>query len=147
MATIKKPKKIVLDNQLVEDFFFNDVRLIGIASPLESYEFVYLVNQCFNFNFKRNHELMRSRDEIDFAAYDFFDTKKHANHIIYSNRNKTDFYLTELKNVDFIWMIDCQSNLSQLIKDSLEIIPKLKNSPYCFEIKIEQIKEKQLLLY
>jgi hypothetical protein len=90
---------------------------------------------------------MRSKDEIDFAAYDFFDTKKHVKHIICSNRNKTDFYLTELKNVDFIWMIDCQSNLNQLIKDSLEIIPKLKNSPYCFEIKIEQIKEKQLLLY
>ena len=59
----------------MEDFFFNDVRLIGIASALESYEFVYLVNQCFNFNFKRNHELMRSKDEIDFAAYDFLTLK------------------------------------------------------------------------
>ncbi len=147
MATLKKPKKIVLDNLLVEEFFFNDVRLIGITSPLESFEFIFLINQSFNFNFKRNHELMRSKDEIDFAAYDFFEKNRHANHIIYSNRNKTDFYLSELKNVDFIWMIDCQSNLEQIIKNSLEIIPKLKNSPYCFEINIEQIKEKQLLLY
>jgi len=130
--------KLVLDIGAMQEDFFADSSLIGIASALPIYRFCWLLNNCFNINFTREPELdvklPGKKDTPDhyFPVYQYtLPTGTHA-HMLYSLKNNDKKLLPEVKQLDYLWMI--QSSTPE--KDAADFIKYLRTIP---DVQLAQI--------
>ncbi len=141
-----KIKKQLLDNAALEDEFFEDVKLTGIVCPFESYQFIWKINQVFNFSFERNHSCEVHIGELFFPVYSFIEDNKYIEHYIYSNRNKTHFLLPDMKNIDFVWLIKGIQYQSQYLNLINETLKKITGIVYTFDINSAKLQQRQHLI-
>jgi hypothetical protein len=145
MKTVKA-KKLVLDNALLEEEFFEDIALIGIVSALDFHTFIWTINSYLNTSFARNHASEINLQDVFFPVFSFEENLALVEHYIFCNRNKTNFLLPEAKNVDYIWMIKTTFNKTNCIAKYLQHLPSIQAVNYCFEIAPNSIKNKQHLI-
>jgi hypothetical protein len=146
MALKSISKKLILDNAALEEEFFEDVKLTGIVCPLDSYHFIWKINQSFNFNFERNHSYEVNVGDLFFPVYSYIEEEKNIEHYIYSNRNKTHFLLPDMKNIDFVWLIkgiQYQTRYFDLINETMK---KLAGIVYIFDINSDKLQQRQHLI-
>lgn len=106
-----KSGKLVLDTSAMQDDFFEGAALIGISTSLTAHRFCWLLNSCFNLSFARAVEMdvcLRSTREEDhqyFSVYHYVEPLNVGQHILYRLRCGKERLLPELKNLDYLWMV------------------------------------------
>ncbi len=106
-----KSGKLVLDTSAMQDDFFEDAALIGIATTLPAHRLCWLLNASFNLGFVRAVEMdvcLRSAREEDhqyFSVYQYVEPLNVGQHLLYRLRCGKQRLLPELKNLDFLWMV------------------------------------------
>ena len=133
-----KSKKLILDNSMLEEEFFEDTQLLGIVCPRPSYHFIWQLNQSFNYEFERCHDFEVCVKDVFFEVFRFEEKEKMVEHFIFTNRKKTHYLLEEAKNIDFI-SIDTENTELDVLKGidlnvynvKLFVVENNYDEPFC----------------
>lgn len=130
--------KWTLNIAAMQEEFFSDRALIGIASSLPVYQFCWLINQKFDLNFVRDADsdiLFQNTDEnagVYFPIYTYSAPLNGIKYLIYKLKSDNMPLLPEVKQLDYLWMI--QSNSPE--SDAMDIANNLKSIK---EIQLAQL--------
>ncbi len=141
-----RQKKLVLDNSMLEEEFFEDALLIGIVCPLPSYRFIWHINEAFNYPFERKHEFEVDVNKVQYEVYNYTEEEKLIDHMIYTNRKNTRFLLEEARHIDFIWMIKGGFLPQEYTKQLPEVLKQVNSVVHVFVLNPLQLKSKHLLI-
>ena len=123
--------------------------LIGISCHLKDYRLSYLLNQHLNFDFVKMDDLMvsvSSQKEADnFSFYHFTDEEHYNFYFLLSNRGQESVLLPEMKQTDFLLLVEGPFKKNQLeqIQQKIRGIPNVLTS---YEIKLSSLKNYENLL-
>lgn len=141
-----KVKKLVLDNAALEEEFFEDVLLIGIVTPLEPHQLIWRIQKATGFLFKRDPDNDIEANGLFFPIYQLNENDKYIEHVIYTNRKKTDFLLPEARNTDFIWMLKGNLHHAGYETTIPLMLQQLSRIDHCFTINPAHLKNRQYLI-
>lgn len=125
--------KWTLNIAAMQEEFFTDTTLIGIASPLPGYRFCWMLNEYFDMNFVRDADLDICIQDNGKEAHYFplyrYDMPLNGNrYLLYKLKSDKENLLPEIRQLDYLWMI--QSNTSetdaQLITQQLRELPDIQ---------------------
>lgn len=141
-----RAKKLILDNAILEEEFFEDIQLLGIVCPSESYQFIWRIQEAFNYSFVRNTDYDIYVDEKTFRVYSYQQPERFLEHFIIGNRQGTNFLLSEIKNVDYIWML--KGNVFNQKEPTLisSHLTQLKDVVHVFPIDSANLSKRQYLI-
>ena len=126
-----KSGKLVLDTSAMQEDFFDETSLIGIASSLSAHRFCWLLNSHFNLLLARAVDMdvcLHAKGEEEFQHFSVFqycEPSSSTQHLFYRLRNGKESLLPELKNLDYLWMI--QSPQSEA--DAAQFAAHLRTMP------------------
>lgn len=120
--------KLVLDMAAMQEDFFADSALIGIASALPVYRFSWLLNRKFGLNFTREADLdvvvqSGKGNQHYFPVYQYCLPLNGYKHLLYRLKSDKETLLPEVKQLDYLWMI--QSSAAD--QEAHEVIQHLRN--------------------
>ncbi len=109
MATPKK-NFLKLDILQIEDYFFENVVLLGISSDKPIYTLCHFINEVCSLQFERQPhldiEIGKKKEAFKFAIYQSRVPNTDEVFTFYKLRNGDVHLLPSIKNVDYIWMIN-----------------------------------------
>lgn len=138
-------KKVLLETRSEPALF----TLIGISCHLKDYRLSYLLNQHLDFGFVKMDDLFvaaSSRKEPDsFSFYHFTDEEHYNSYFLLSNRGQESVLLPEMKQTDFLLLVEGPFKKLQLdqIQQKIRDIPNVLTS---YEIKLTGLKNYENLL-
>ena len=143
--------KLTIDNDIMVDEFFQDMRLLGIVAPLKDYRFCWYLNQMMQFDFRINNsieiQLNKKQRNYFFSIYEYVEKGGTIKHYLYNNRFDGEYLLPEFKHLDFLWLIKgdivAADDLSALIQ-AIRVLPGVQ---LVTEMTNEKIKNKQHLIF
>jgi hypothetical protein len=147
-----KEKKVLytLNIAETEDMFFEHVIAIGIIAPVKDFTFCWMVNKLSALHFRKSfeHEFCMQKKNRLYSFSIFQSTAYHQlyDHIIYANQNDGEFLLPELRNFDFIWLIQ---NTDVDKYNGSDIIALIRSIPYvnmCTVLNLKVIEHKGRLI-
>ena len=103
-------QKLLLDVSAMVEDFFAETSLIGIVCTHPAYRLAWLLNTKFNLDFVRETESDIQKNDVDKKEH-FFIVYKQINPTIgidftlYKLRSEKETLLPEVKQLDYIWMI------------------------------------------
>ena len=100
----ERVNKLVLDNSLITEAFFDGTRLLGIVAPIRGYQFCWHLNNAIGLDFRINElEIKRiyKKREYFFSVYEYREPTGSLEHYIYNNKFDGEFLLPEFKHLDF----------------------------------------------
>ena len=125
--------KLTLNIAAMQEEFFSDATLIGIASPLPAYYFCWMLNQHFDMHFTREPELdicvqTNKEQQNYFAIYQYCAPLNGARYLLYKLKSDKQTLLPEAKNLDYLWMIQSAApgSHAQQITDFLRNLPDVQ---------------------
>jgi len=135
--------KMTLDMVAMQEDFFADTVLIGIASALPGHRFCWLINKHFEMDFIRDPEQnvclqLKQNKECYFPIYKYELPLSNVMHLLYKLKNNTESLLPEAKQLDYIWLIQTTSPDT----DAYGITQTLRNIP---EVQLAQLLEPEKL--
>ena len=121
----------------MQEDFFADTALVGIATALPAYRFCWLLNKQFNIDFIREPELdvclqIVPEKSTYFPIYQYALPLSGNKYLLYKLKNDKESLLPEAKQLDYLWLL--QSNAPET--DAQEIVQHLRNVP---EIQLAQL--------
>jgi hypothetical protein len=142
--------KLTLDLNAMQDDFFADTELIGIRASMPAYRFCWLINTYFHFNFTRDPEFdikmeTPTGQDIYFEVYQYVLPQNSGKYIIYKLRSSEIHLLPEIKNLDFIWLVQSTTPL----EDANMLLKHCRNIneiELAQTIPLDRLKKKQFLL-
>lgn len=141
--------KLRLDDDKMSDDFFEDTRILGIASTLKNYQFCWHVEQSMLIDFQTSADLQipmeKNKRSYSFSVYEYLDSISSKEHFLYSNKHEGEFLLPELQHLDFIWLVrDPFQNDEQisLMQQQIRSIPGVQ---LVTEVPHDKIKSKDNL--
>jgi len=141
--------KLRLDDDKMSDNFFEDTRILGIASTLKNYQFCWHIEQTMLIDFQTSADLQipmeKNKRSYSFTVYEFIDPISSKEHFLYSNKHEGEFLLPELQHLDFIWLVrDPFHNDEQLslMQQQIRTIPGVQ---LVTEVPHDKIKSKDNL--
>ena len=127
------PNKWTLNTAAMQEDFFSDSALIGIASPVPAYQFCWMLNQHFDMNFVREPELdiclQSGKDHQHyFGIYQYTVPLNGARYLLYKLKNDKQNLLPETKGLDYLWMIQssCSDTQATQISGLLRTLPDVQ---------------------
>jgi hypothetical protein len=111
LGNIRLMSKLVLDTSAMEEDFFSDTSLIGIASTLPGYRFCWMINNHMNVHFEREPQSdlvfrLSETEHLTFALYRYCLPLNGSKYSIYKLRTEAEALMPELKQLDYLWMIE-----------------------------------------
>ena len=118
-----------LDVVAMQSEFFSDTALIGIVSALPAYRFCWMLNQKFDMDFVRDADSDICKPGADDSQDQYYSLYKYRaplngnKYLIYKLKNDQDSLLPEVKQLDYLWMIQSNSpdadaaQLTQYLRD------------------------------
>jgi len=123
--------------------------LFGISSHENDYRLSWAMNDCLGFALTKssNHCSFNQRlnENQEFSTYFFTDQESMNTYRLISNRCDNGFLLEELKNIDYLLLIE---PIDEVFKIS-DVITKIKSIPFVaaiFPIEISSLKNKKRIL-
>jgi hypothetical protein len=110
-------RKQILDAAIMQEDFFADAVMIGIASAAPAYKLCWTLNQHFDTDFSRDaeHDIClhdKNKQETYFPIFKHAAPFNGSRHVLYSLKSDSKTLLPELKGLDYLWMIrGCDSTL------------------------------------
>lgn len=157
--------KLLLDNALIEEEFFEDCRLWAIGSSIPGHALCWWLNQSFGLAFfrdpgldicikktaKRNRQMGNSLfgalfdgegvEEITFPVYHHNKPNTKFEIFLYGNKNRSETLLPEYKNADFLLLIKDSGYLEEY-EDFTRLLSLLQVIAWEKELYIPTIKGK-----
>ena len=134
--------KLKLDESAMEDAFFEDTCLLGLASALPPYRLGWILNEHFDINFTCEPEMTLESTKKDnnyyYMIYEHQLENSSNRYLLYQLKNNNVSLLPEISTVDYLWLI--QSGESE--QDAAEIAEELKKIP---DIQFSRIIEREQL--
>ena len=134
--------KLKLDESAMEDAFFEDTCLLGLASALPPYRLCWMLNEHFDINFTCEPEMTLESTKKDnkyyYMIYEHQLENSSNRYLLYQLKNNNVSLLPEISTVDYLWLI--QSGESE--QDAAEIAEELKKVP---DIQFSRIIERAQL--
>jgi len=132
-----------LDDDLI------DFLLIGIASHSKDYKLCYDINKQMNFDFCRtstDYTLTVKGKTVAFPMFEFIDEENILEFYLLANKNKSNYLLKELKNIDYLFMI--KGNIDFVdIHTYVTQLKELSSVLTAFPVEVEQLKSKEYLIF
>lgn len=125
------------------DGFF-DFKLLGISCSEKDYRLCWALNQTLGIDMVRlSNEGMPSREHLlEFPFFEYNDEENGRIFRLLSNRFETKILMKELKNIDYLFLIQGEDiNLQEIT----ELIGGIEFVFLATEIEIDKLKEKDLL--
>lgn len=144
-----------LDNSETENMFFKDTIVIGIVASVKDYKFCWHINTNTSLDFRKTYEQcinMRKQKkdtayrEYVFSVYECDDPLNAHQHILYANKSDGEFLLPELRNFDFIWVIQHVDVDHYKGTDIVELLKNLSIVQICTIINQQLITNKSHLI-
>ena len=128
--------KLVLDIDAMQEDFFADTAMLGIATALPAYHLCWVLNQRFDINFARdpdqNISTQKKDEQYYFPIYRYDFPNSSHKYLLYKLKNGSESLLPETKQLDYLWLIQTASP-----EDDVEDIAReIKNLP---DIQLAQI--------
>ncbi len=107
-------KKLTLNMADMESDFFSDTSLIGLACSQPAHKICWTLNRHFDMRFCRKPDLdvrvKKSKDEEEqyFSIYEYLQPLNGTRHLLYKLKNSEDVLLPEVKQLDYLWMIQSE---------------------------------------
>lgn len=137
------PKKHKLSVAIDQDYC-----LLGIVSDEPDYKLCWLMNEKLKFSFSKTDDLIlynpKNRAELLFSIFHYLDESTMINYRLIRNRLESDFFLLELKNIDYLLHI--QGDLkSDDIQDLIAGLLTVESIRMCVPVDLQKIKNKERL--
>ena len=118
----------------MQEDFFSDATLIGIAAPVPAYQFCWMLNQHFDVQFVREPELdislQAGKDHAQqhFAIYQYCAPLNGERYLLYNLKKDKQTLLPETKGLDFLWMVQSSTSETQAarISNLLRTLPQVQ---------------------
>ncbi len=134
----------------VEEAFFSDAYLIGIATRLSATTLCILLQHNFGFRFIRQPELDKTIDipnkgSFFFPVYEYFRPYGEQRFNLYQLKRQEEHLLPEIGKLDFLWMIAGNLALSTAteLTDVLRTFPEIQLAQI---LDVNKIKQKNRLI-
>lgn len=144
--------KLVLNTEDLTDDFYEGVRIFGVVSNYKNYKFIWEVNNALHMDFRCNPEneisLMKKNRKYYFQVYQHIVKNSSIVYYCYHNYYEGESLLPELKNIDFICLVQGASGLKEEEwKSLLRNIKSVNCVQMVSEISLSQIKNKANLIF
>ncbi len=123
--------------------------LLGISSHENDYRISWALNEHLGFRFTKteNHKVLNQRlkELQEFSTYHYTKNESSNTYRLISNRCDNGFLIEELKNIDFLLIIE-EKEISTPIQ---ELIANIKAIPFIsavFSIDLSSLKKKPHIL-
>lgn len=121
--------KLVLDMAAMEESFFSDTALIGIVCALSPHRFCQQLNRKMDLDFVRRPEsdpmIKVGGEPYYFHFFEYCLPLNGGRYAIYRLKSDKQVLLPEVKQLDYLWMIECGAPESQ----AATIMQLLRNLP------------------
>ena len=138
-------KKIYLDVR-PEPVFFT---LIGISCHAKDYRISFLLNKYLCSDFLKIEDLRitlsNKKDPAEFSLYYYYDEDYFNTYYLISNRNQEFILAPEIKQVDFLLVVEGEFRKAKKEK-LLKTIRNIPNILLATEVKFAEIKNYEMLL-
>ena len=128
--------------------FDEDYCLLGIASDEPDYKLCWLINQQLGTSFTKGEDLVVFNNKInqqqEVSLFTYYDDNKMVTYRMISNRSSSGYFLSDLKNIDYILHIQgfvMPNEIDELIGK----IIKTEGIRMCVPVDLRRIKEKERL--
>lgn len=144
-------QKLILDNNLINEIFFEETRLLGITAPLKNFQFCWQLNNYLGFHFRLNNEieihLKRKNRNYFFSIYESDVPNSCLVHYLYHNYFDGEYLLPEFKHIDYLWLMK-----GDIIEDEKcdwlkNAIKQMRGVQLVAELTNEQIKNKGNMVF
>lgn len=125
---------------IVNDYFEHSL-CIACQTTLPFYSFCQRVNNALFIDCRLllDHSL-EDKDEVRYKLFYDEDPKLNLEYFIIGNRERTNFLIPELKNMDYILMIRGLKLVPHLLESCLSKLQSIKSLTYAHEFEPLQIK-------
>lgn len=144
--------KLVLNTEDLTDDFYDGVRMFGVVSNFKNYKFIWEVNKALGLDFRCNPEneitLNKKNRKCYFQVYQHSVKNSSIIYYCYHNYFEGESLLPELKNIDFICLIQGADSLKdEEWKGLLSNIKSVNCVQMVSEIQLSQVKNKGNLIF
>ncbi len=137
--------KLKLNEALMEEEFFEETSLIGIACALPAYRLCWVLNDLFDIEFTCETDMTisltgKKGDELQYLpVYQYLLPNGVNRYLLYKLKADNNLsLLPEIGKMDYMWLVQTSDHE----KDAAEIITRLKRSP---DIVLSQALERTQL--
>jgi hypothetical protein len=142
--------KLIIDNQQIAEEFFEDARLLGIQCPVEAHRFVWMANRHFGYRFAYQNDgeirMRAQKREYEFPIYHCRESNMEIDHYLYLNNDDGKHLLSELKHIDFLWLLKGESTDNSFVSTLMSELRKMDQVLLVVELTNEKIKHKEHLV-
>ncbi|MBN8688209.1 MAG: IPExxxVDY family protein [Chitinophagales bacterium] len=142
--------KLVLDTRELTDGFFEDTRLLGIMAPIKGYQFCWHLNNSIGLDFRINDieiKVIKKKRDYFFSVYEYRVPTGSLEHFIYDNQFDGEYLLPEFKHFDFLWLMKGDEVNDDTLQETIQTIRSINSVQLVAELSIEQIKNKENLVF
>lgn len=144
-------QKLILDNNLISEIFFEETRLLGITAPLKNYQFCWQLNNYLGFHFRLNNEieihLKRKNRNYFFSIYESDVPNSSLVHYLYHNYFDGEYLLPEFKHIDYLWLMKGDIVEDEKCDWLKKAIKQMQGVQLVAELTNEQIKNKGNMVF
>ena len=122
--------KLVLDNNAMQEDFFEESALIGIVTAQPGYRFCWMLNKHFDINLIRDPEhdiFIENKNGVKnyFPIYEYQIPNSHQKYLLYKLKDGAACLLPETKKIDYLWLVQT----AKPEEDAKWIIKELQKFP------------------
>ena len=142
--------KLVLDTKGLMEGFFEDTRLLGVMAPIKDYQFCWHLNNSIGLDFRINDieiKLIKKKRDYYFTVYEYRVPTGTLEHYIYNNQFDGEYLLPEFKHFDFLWLMKGDEVNDETLQETIQTIRRINSVQLVTELSIEQIKNKENLVF
>ena len=147
----ERSNKLILDTKEMTEGFFEDTRLLGIMAPLKDYQFCWHLNNTIGLNFRLNSDLeiplLRKGRNYFFTVYEYNEPTRFLSHYLYNTKFDGEYLLPEFKHLDFLWLMKGDAVADETMQETIHAIKSFNGVQLVTEIPIEQVKNKENLVF
>ncbi len=143
--------KLRLDQDSLNEDFFDNTHLLGIIAPIKNYFFCWQLNNELGIKFRLNNEveihLRKKKRDYYFNIYEWSEIETSVTHYLYHNQFDGEYLLPEFRNMDFLWLMKGDMVAKEKLK---QIIGGIKNIPsvqLVAELTTEKIVNKGNMIF
>ncbi len=128
--------------------FDEDLCLLGIASDEPDYKLCWLINQQLGTSFAKGDDFVvfnsKMNQQQEVSLFTYFDENKMVTYRLISNRPSPGYFLSDLKNIDYVLHIQGDVATTE-IADLIGRIIKTEGIRMCVPVDLRKIRERERL--
>lgn len=128
--------------------FDEDYCLLGIASDEPDYKLCWLINQQLGISFIKGDDLVvfnrKMNEQQEVSLFTYYDDNKMVTYRLISNRFSSGYFLSDLKNIDYVLHIQGEVVTNE-IDELIARIIKTEGIRMCVPVDLRKIRERERL--